>query len=284
MEKISVLSMFRDSESYLAEALHRLDALERETETFSFEYFFYENDSTDSTVDTINKWIVKKEGRLLSEILNKPKFSQSTAVERQIDMTHYRNRMLDNAKPLDSTYTLLLDSDVIFNGSLINDYVQYFNNDVVKHIYRKLVMITPNVSQNIKCKMFDETKDSYYDSFALVDNYNNHGLTWASNPFFHPVDRQKWASGIPVEVQSAFGGAPLIKSNVLNKIKWSTDGGCEHWNFCRDIRQYGKIVVAPKVKVKVELENKLINSLNSDHIFMVIEKQKQLFQLLNTTL
>ena len=64
MEKISVLSMFRDSESYLAEALHRLDALERETETFSFEYFFYENDSTDSTVDTINKWIVKKEGSL----------------------------------------------------------------------------------------------------------------------------------------------------------------------------------------------------------------------------
>ena len=284
MEKISVLSMFRDSESYLAEALHRLDALERETKDFSFEYFFYENDSTDSTVDIINKWIVKKDGRLLSEILNKPKFSQSTAVERQIDMTHYRNRMLDNAKPLDSTYTLLLDSDVIFNGSLINDYVQYFNNDVVKHIYRKLVMITPNVSQNIKCKMFDETKDSYYDSFALVDNYNNHGLTWASNPFFHPVDRQKWASGIPVEVQSAFGGAPLIKSNVLNKIKWSTDGGCEHWNFCRDIRQHGKIIVAPNVEVKVELENKLINSLNSDHIFMVIEKQKQLFQLLNTTL
>ena len=276
MEKISVLSMFRDSESYLAEALHRLDALERDTETFSFEYFFYENDSTDSTVDTINKWIVKKEGRLLSEILNKPKFSQSTAVERQIDMTHYRNRMLDKAKPLDSTYTLLLDSDVIFNGSLINDYIQYFNNDVV--------MITPNVSQNIKCKMFDETKDSYYDSFALVDNHNNHGLTWASNPFFHPEDREKWTSGIPVEVQSAFGGAPLIKSDVLNKIKWSTDGGCEHWNFCRDIRQYGKIVVAPKVKVKVELENKLINSLNSDHIFMVIEKQKQLFQLLNTTL
>jgi len=276
MEKISVLSMFRDSETYVSESLHRLDALEKETESFSFEYFFYENDSIDNTVCIIDEWLEGKNGRLLSEVLNKPKFSQSTAVQRQLDMTHYRNRMLDNAKPLDSSYTLLLDSDVIFEPNLINKYIPYFNNEVV--------MVTPNVLQNIKCKMFNEMQDSYYDSFALIDTYNNHGLTWASNPFFHPEDREKWESGMPVEVHSAFGGCPLIKTSVLNKIKWSTDGGCEHWNFCRDIRQYGKIIIAPNVKVKVQLNNSVINSLDSNHVFMVIEKQKQLFQLLNATL
>ena len=47
MQKISVLSMFRDSESYIENALRQLDSLERETLGFSFEYFFYENDSED---------------------------------------------------------------------------------------------------------------------------------------------------------------------------------------------------------------------------------------------
>jgi hypothetical protein len=276
MGKISVLSMFRDSQDYLAQALHRLDALEKETKDFSFEYFFYENDSIDNTVSILNKWVEEKNGSLLSETLNKPKFSQSTAVQRQIDMAHYRNRMLDNAKPLDSTYTLVLDSDVIFDASLINNYLEYFDNEVA--------MVTPNVLQNIKCKMFDQTQDSYYDSFALLDNYNNQGLTWASNPFFHPADRKYWEEGRPVEVKSAFGGAPLIKTSVLNEIGWSTDGGCEHWNFCRDIREYGKITVAPTVKVRVELGSGVIDSLDPTHVLMVVEKQKQLFQLLNTTL
>lgn len=84
--------------------------------------------------------------------------------------------MLDNAKPLKSDYTLILDSDVIFPPDLINKYLDRFDEDVA--------MITPNVLQNIKCQMFDEQKDSYYDSFALVDNYNNQGMTWTSNPFF----------------------------------------------------------------------------------------------------
>ena len=171
--------MFRDSEGYLLETLRSLEDMESATEGFSFEYFFYENDSVDNTVDLVNDWIGLKNGRFLSEKLDKPKFSQSTAVQRQIDMTHYRNRMLDNAKPLKSDYTLILDSDVIFPPDLINKYLDRFDEDVA--------MITPNVLQNIKCQMFDEQKDSYYDSFALVDNYNNQGMTWTSNPFFHKV-------------------------------------------------------------------------------------------------
>ena len=276
MGKISVLSMFRDSEGYLLETLRSLEDMESATEGFSFEYFFYENDAVDNTVDLVNDWIGLKNGRFLSEKLDKPKFSQSTAVQRQIDMTHYRNRMLDNAKPLKSDYTLILDSDVIFPPDLINKYLDRFDEDVA--------MITPNVLQNIKCQMFDEQKDSYYDSFALVDNYNNQGMTWTSNPFFHKVDRQRWDNNLPVEVQSAFGGCPLIRTSILNQISWSTDGGCEHWNFCRDIRSYGKIIVAPDVKVRVELSDAIIKGLNESHMFIVIEKQKQVFKLLNETL
>lgn len=268
--------MFRDSESYLFDTFERLDALEKMTNESTFAYFFYENDSTDNTVSLIEQWLSSKKGSLLSEKLNKPKFSHSSAVERQIDMTYYRNRMLENAKPLDSNYTLILDSDVIFKPNLINQYLEYLTDDVV--------MVTPNVLQNIKCKMFDESQDSYYDSFALIDKYDHHGMTWASNPFFHHSDRKLWEEKKAVEVKSAFGGCPLIKTFALNQVQWSTDGGCEHWNFCRDIRQYGQIIVVPTVKVRVELENRVIDSLNATHVFTVVEKQKQFFQLCNITL
>ena len=137
--------MFRDSETYVSESLHRLDALEKETESFSFEYFFYENDSIDNTVCIIDEWLEGKNGRLLSEVLNKPKFSQSTAVQRQLDMTHYRNRMLDNAKPLDSSYTLLLDSDVIFEPNLINKYIYLIINTAIPIMSDNLKILNVNV-------------------------------------------------------------------------------------------------------------------------------------------
>ena len=51
-----------------------------------------------------------------------------------------------------------------------------------------------------------------------------------------------------------------------------------------DIRSYGKIIVAPDVKVRVELSDAIIKGLNESHMFIVIEKQKQVFKLLNETL
>ena len=46
MERISVLSMFRDSEKYLHDTFDRLEALDKATPQFEFEYFYYENDSS----------------------------------------------------------------------------------------------------------------------------------------------------------------------------------------------------------------------------------------------
>tara|TARA_R110000824_G_scaffold33234_1_gene106607 strand:+ start:1262 stop:2092 length:831 start_codon:yes stop_codon:yes gene_type:complete len=267
MEKVSILSMFRDSEDYIFDALNRLEKLEQSTSNCVFEYYFYENDSVDNTVNILDKWLRNRTGEIKSEKLGKPKFSQSTSVQRQIDMTDYRNRMLNIKSPLESNYTLILDSDVIYDEQLINNYLEYFDDDVV--------MVTPNVLQNIKCKMFDPTKDSYYDSFALIDLEDNHGMTWTSNPFIRTEDRQRWGEGLPIHVSSAFGGCPLIKTEVLNRVRWSTDGGCEHWNFCKQISTYGKIIVTPKIIVKVNISEGIINSIANSHINNVIKFQRQ---------
>jgi len=222
--------MFRDSEDYLQDTFLRLEELEQATEGFSFEYFFYENDSEDRTVEMVQEWLSRRSGKLTSETLDRPKFSQSAAVERQVIMTDYRNRLLSSCKPLSSSYSLLLDSDVIFAPTLINDYLSYMTDSVV--------MTTPNTKQNIKCKMFDSTKDSYYDSWALRDSNGNMGMVWAHNPFYSQRDRDSWEENSPVKVNSAFGGCPLIKTEVLNNILWATQGGCEHWHFCKMAREY----------------------------------------------
>jgi GT2 family glycosyltransferase len=270
--KISVLSMFRDSEDYLEDTLARLSSLEDAEALVDFEYFFYENDSTDATVTLLEEWLSGRKGLISSEQLNKPKFSQSTAVDRQIDMTAYRNSMLSLAKPLDSDYSIILDSDVEFDSSLVREYLPYFSGEIS--------MVTPNILQNIKCQMSEGARESYYDSFALIDRFGNHGMIWASNPFFNTEDRNKWNRGDAVEVRSAFGGCPMIKSNVLNEIEWSTDGGCEHWNFCRDVSSYGKIIVAPRIKVRVSLSKSVIESISPSHMRSVIERQKQILPLL----
>ena len=271
--KVSVLSMFRDSEEYLGGTLERLSSLEEQEPSIEFEYFFYENDSVDSTVSILEDWLSNRNGLVSSEQLNKAKFSQSTSVERQIDMTNYRNRMLSIARPLESDYSIILDSDVFFDKSIVRDYLPYFTEGVA--------MVTPNVLQNIKCQMSDGARESYYDSFALIDRFGNNGMTWASNPFFNKEDREGWERGDPVEVRSAFGGCPMLKSAILNTVSWSTDGGCEHWNFCRDVSSYGKILVAPSVQVRVVLSESVINSIGKSHMRNVVEKQKQLLPLLS---
>lgn len=241
--------MFRDSESYIHNALRQLESLESDTEGFSFEYFFYENDSEDNTVPILKEWLSNKEGSLVSEQLGRPKFSQSSAADRQIVMTDYRTRLLNSCKPLSSIYSFLLDSDVYYDSDIINKYLDFLTDDVS--------MVTPNITQNIKCKMFDPSRDSYYDSWALIDTNGNRAMTWAYNPFYSKKDRDRWDEGLPVKVRSAFGGCPLIKTDVLNKIYWATDGGCEHWHLCKMARKYGEIIVIPSIVSRVEIESQV---------------------------
>lgn len=261
--------MFRDSEGYLKSTLDRLEALEAHSSNFSFEYFFYENDSQDNTVRILDEWMQTRRGFLVSEKLDRPKFNHSTESERQIFMTDYRNRLLHSCQPLLSDFAIILDSDIMFEPSLIEDYMPYMTEDVA--------MATPNILQNIKCKMFDSSKDSYYDSWALIDSNGHMGMTWSSNPFYNVKDRDNWDNGNPVVVKSAFGGCPIIKSEVLNKIRWATRGGCEHWHFCQMASEFGKVIAIPNIIVRAEVPDVL----SFPQETTLISQQKRRFSLLN---
>ena len=55
--KISVFSLWRDSESYIYRSLKQLESIEEQNQDIEFSYFFYENDSTDNTASILSSWI-----------------------------------------------------------------------------------------------------------------------------------------------------------------------------------------------------------------------------------
>ena len=110
----------------------------------------------------------------------------------------------------------------------------------------------------------------------MRDKKKREGMVWVSNPFFDKNDRETWDRGDAVEVFSAFGGFPIIKSKVLNKVEWSTDGDIEHRNFCRDVGKYGKILVVPKIITRVVIPQHILNHLEKIYD-KAISKQWKIF-------
>lgn len=248
--KFSVFSLWRDSESYVYRTLKQLEALEKQHPEIEFSYFFYENDSIDNTANILNSWMSSRKGKLLSENISFPKEGTVMSESRMKKMAYYRNRMIELGRFIRSDYSIIFDSDVIFDNGIINKFIS--------KIDKETVMYTPYISQNIKCKVCNCGKDSYYDVAALYDKQNHRGLIWSCNPFVNIFDRQNLSINNPVEVNSAFGGFVLIKSFPLNFCNWRSNGDIEHVLFCEEIRKYGKIKLYPDIKVSVELDEELI--------------------------
>lgn len=272
--KISILSLFRDSEKYIERCLSDLEILVSNTGA-EFEFLFYENDSVDNTRQILKKWMSNKEGLFIYEDLNNPKFGSINYYDRFRFMSYYRNKILLESKPILSNYTILLDSDVIIDKNLVNKYLKYMSDDVA--------MLTSNTVQNINCKMTNSINPSYYDSIILFDKNNNHCMTWSSNPFYRKQDRDLWDNGLPVDVNRAFAGAAMIKSNILNLVSWDTIGNVEHEIFCDRVRFYGKILCIPTIINKVIIDENTLQSITDDHYQNVINFQKNKLNILYNT-
>jgi len=249
-KKVSVFSLWRDSESYIQRTLKQLESLEQNNPEILFSYFFYENDSVDNTVSILQDWLKLRSGKFLSENISFQKEGTVMTESRMKKMAYYRNRMIELGRFIDSDYSVIFDSDVIFEKDILDRYLSKVDSETV--------MYTPYISQNIKCKVCNCGKDSYYDVAALYDKNNQRGLIWSCNPFVNIFDRQNLSMNNPVEVNSAFGGFVLIKSFPLNFCNWRSNGDLEHILFCEEIKKYGKIKLYADIKVKVELDEDLI--------------------------
>ena len=260
--KISVFSLFRDAEPYLEQCLGKFEAIETRTKAI-FEYYFYENDSGDQTLEILTKWIKGRQGRLLGETAGLPSYGSTLEEERMIKMAHIRNKMANLGKPTDADYCLIVDSDVEFNGDIVNDFLTYKDLD--------FSMLTPNLRQDVPCKMGSGDSSSYYDSLSLFDTAGNNCMTWSSNPFYEEEDRESFEKGEPIEVLRAFGGIALIKGCYFNKAEWASSGQLEHWALCDALVHYGKIFFLPTITPRVSVAQK-----TWPHEEEVVERQTKL--------
>ena len=266
--KISVFSLFRNSESTLSDSLHRFSSL-LDINNAEFEFFFYENDSTDNTREILTTWCKDTKSKLFYEDLGSPSFGSVTNLDRLILLSYYRNKLKRLSGQLDSDYCLLVDSDIVYNNANIQMLIDEISNG--------WSMVTPNVRQyEIPDLMLGETQDSFYDVFATRDNYFNQCLFFTDCPFILEKDRKLWKENKPIEVGSAFGGVALVDSKAYNSSWWSTTQHSEHINFCRDMRRFGPICIIPSCKTRSVVDQSVINL---DSFKNTAERQKQiLFQ------
>ena len=237
--KLHVISLFRDSAHYLARTLRNLEALERRHQ---LAYFFYENDSVDDTVARLRAWMQDREGVLITETLHAKKFARTRERERTAALAFYRSRILPAAVRVPSDWTLLLDSDVDFPETLIEEFMSWADP--------RIAMLTPRTEFESTCRMCDPPcgRSAYYDTFALRDRSDRRGMIISCNPFWADEDRRAWERGDPVEVHCAFAGAALIRSDVLARCEWRSVGDCEHVVFAEQVRKMGRIVALPAVR------------------------------------
>ena len=245
-DTIAVYSLWRDSEPHIERTLKQFEDLE--SLNYKFEYYFYENDSKDNTASVLIDWTADRGGTFLTERLDTKKFGRTTDMERMKTMCELRNKCRELVSPSKSKYTILIDSDIIFD-----------KNNLLKHIETiesadGAVMVTPNIRQNIPDLVYGLTEDSYYDVYPLFDRFGSTGLYWTDCPLKNGIDRMNWSMGKPIKCNSAFGGFALILTDVLKNVKWSTDGACDHVYFCKEVNELGSIYIDPTNRVFANID------------------------------
>jgi len=242
---IAVFCIFRDSEENLSNLFSTLEQIESK---HSLSYFFYENDSQDNTSALIKEWLRNRDGKFLSEKLNAKRFS-GMDVERMKFLCECRNKGKKLSEGRQFDYAFVCDADVEFSPQIVDDFLKEFDKNP------RMVMATPNVRQNIFA--YTENRfcpDSYYDVYAFKDRYGDRGTYFADCPSSLPDDIINWKNGKAIRVNSAFGGAALIKWEPFSKVKWHSHVHCDHVNFCYDLGQYGTIYSFPNIRTKVSLD------------------------------
>lgn len=261
---ISVLGLWRNSVKSIEQTLLSLENL---MSLGNLSFYFYENDSVDNTHPILQKWMSNKKGLLINENLNAPHFGSVTNIERLVLLSYYRNKSKQLLNDCESEYTLLIDTDILFDN---NHFLALYNFMVNSE---DCAMVVSNTRQyQIKDLMYNKTQDSFYDVFAFRDYYNNNGLYFTDCPFILELDRNLWKENKPIKIKSGFGGFAMIKTDILKQsnVRWSTCGQSEHVNFCYEVAQYGKIYMLPYCNPKTEIN---LSSINLDACVNIAKNQ-----------
>lgn len=242
--QISILILLRDNEKYIKYLSDIFTKIQSNYKHYILNFYIYENNSKDNTKECIKQFYKNKEGKYLSEDIPNCKKYKGIDINRGIYMANIRNKLKDFHGILDSDYTLILDSGIQINIDTIEQMINTINNNIV-------MVSTFCTYRNTK---------HYYDTFAFIKNdisYKKIGTRCIFNEcnnckrvISNKIDSKNFInsnSNNLVYVDSAFGCMSLIKTDIYNKVKWD-HSICEHHSFCKNIKQFGEIVINLNIK------------------------------------
>lgn len=257
--KISVCICLKNSSQYVDFLSQKAEEIQSILKDISFEFYMYENNSIDSTPAKIKEFYKKYNGRYISENIKENKtFEFSISEDRSKYMAAIRNRLKNFHGYLDSDYTLLLDADVIFSSNTIEQMIKTLNAEGVE-------MVSTFCIDYLKYVQHENIH--YYDTLAFIDKNDNFSAFHGNTCFYSkcmickmvrekvkkPFDSSQLFgySGI-IPVKSAFGSMSMLKTDVYNKMSWEGKYLCEHYAFCKGIREkHGYVVVNLNIKTLV---------------------------------
>ena len=235
--RVSVVMLFRNNSLYIPDFSAMCTWMERECASIQFEYYFYENDSTDDTVHKLHTFMRNRTGRIFSEQLNKPT-QEGIDLRRGEYMATLRNRTKQLHGRLHTEATLLLDTNLLFTPYTLQQLLA---------CYHRNLMITA----------FTTTQASphYYDTLALrfpgwcVTGHHNNLCPFEG---CHKCQQDAVKIGrTPLQVESAFGGMALLSTALYMACDWGPDI-CEHYHFCEQVRHRGgKILCVPTIRASM---------------------------------
>jgi hypothetical protein len=256
----SIILLIKDGSSYI-EYLNKLFHKIEQTNEYSFEYFIYENNSVDDTELKIANFYKNRNGKFINDDLNDIYYKEISN-ERGTHMSMLRNKLKDLHGKLTSKYTLLLDCDVIFLEDAVINMINLLESNKNIAMGTSFSICWENYISNNTLH--------YYDSLALItkDNisYRENNNTCMFKECYKciklreqnkiKIDNSKLLSMEKVQsVNSAFSGFALIRTDIYNNVAWGS-GICEHHSFCKNIKQYGDIVIDPYIKTISTTNNK----------------------------
>lgn len=242
MARLGVMAVLRDEQSTLDPWLRAFEEMERWCAA-PIVYSFLENDSTDATPASLQAWMAQRPGSLMSERWGAPSLRQGRSAQRTIALAAARNQALERLlrHPVDCV--------AIVDGGLKIAAAQVFR--LMQQLLSRpsAAMLAASAMQNVP-DVLGEGPLSHYDSWALRDRWGRGGITFAENPLWQAIDRERWRAGLPVAVNSAFGGMAVVRRSALEAsgARWEGERGCEHWAFCAQLRSVGSVLVDPLVR------------------------------------
>lgn len=230
--KVAIVGLARDIVGILPKSIDRINTLAGHFA--GWKAFVVENDSTDGTKNVLRQWAMDDPEHVVVEMVdNGRQHLHGFERERVVALAEYRNRCRDLVQEHypEAEYVMVVDLDAWGGWSIhgvLNGIGWLSRND------KAACMASVSLFKHAGTLIDGKAPWAHYDNWA----YRWLGWSPRIGPWF-----TFWvppAGAPPIEVNSAFGGLGIYKTQPYLEAEYSgSNGDCEHVNFHRMMKDKG---------------------------------------------